>query len=282
MSDERFAYGDRVRLAGRPEWGVGSVVKAEDLAVNGSITQSLSVRFAGVGVKRLNTAHADLCREAHVEPEEHAVEHVNAVEVWGKMAESDWLAPLAQRKIEEAMISLPSQATDPFRTVRDRIEFALGLYRFARTGRGLIDWAVAQTGLEDPLTRFSRHELEQYHDRWAFERDAHLGRLVQEAGGGGLPPQRAAGERSAPSPARCCVGSRPCVETARRVALPQHPEQPASCCRGPGPRKEAVASSATPFGVAAGVWHAVVARWLFLSPVIPAPRRAYMEKTGDG
>ena len=34
MSNERFAFGDRVRHSKRPEWGIGSVVKAEDLSVN--------------------------------------------------------------------------------------------------------------------------------------------------------------------------------------------------------------------------------------------------------
>ena len=44
-----------------------------------------------------------------------------------------------------------------------------------------MDWAVAQTGLDDPLTRFTRQELEQRFDRWAFERDTYLAKLLQEA-----------------------------------------------------------------------------------------------------
>jgi hypothetical protein len=43
-----------------------------------------------------------------------------------------------------------------------------------------VDWAVAQTGLDDPLSRFSRQELEQHFSRYVTERDAHLGRLLAE------------------------------------------------------------------------------------------------------
>ena len=57
----------------------------------------------------------------------------------------------------------------------------LDLYRFERSSRALMDWAVAQSGLDDPLSRFSRHELEELFERWVTQRDAHLGRLVQES-----------------------------------------------------------------------------------------------------
>ena len=38
-----------------------------------------------------------------------------------------------------------------------------------------------QTGLDDPLTRFNRHELEEHYKRWSHEREQHLKRLLQEA-----------------------------------------------------------------------------------------------------
>lgn len=183
MSNERFAFGDRVRHAKCPEWGVGSVVKTEELPVNGTMSQRVSVRFPGVGIKRLSSAHAELERVTDAPPETPGADDEHPAELWGEIEKSDWLAPVAQRKIDEAMMSLPRQATDPFIEVRERIRFTLTLFRFDRTGRALIDWAVAQTGLDDPMTRFNRHELEQFFDRWAFERDAHLGRLLQEAGG---------------------------------------------------------------------------------------------------
>ncbi len=185
MSNERFEFGDRVRHTARPEWGVGSVVKTEDLPVkNGTSAQRVSVRFSGAGIKVMSTAHATLERVVEEAVGEQGGDDPGSLRIWDEIEEADWLAPLVRRKIDEAMSSLPSEATDPFRALRDRIAFTLGLYRFDRTSRPLIDWAVAQTGLTDPLSRFSRHELEQYFDRWAFVRDAHLGRLLQEAGGG--------------------------------------------------------------------------------------------------
>ena len=183
MSDGRFEFGDRVRHAKRPEWGIGSVVKAETATSNGCGAQRISVRFPGVGVKVLNTAHASL--QLVTEPSlgaDIAVDEGNPVQVWGRIRDAEWLAPVAQRKIEEAMISLPSEVRDPFNGIGHRLAVTAGLYRFERSGAGLIAWAVAQTGLDDPLSRFSRHELEQYFDRWAQEREAHLHRLLQEAG----------------------------------------------------------------------------------------------------
>jgi hypothetical protein len=39
---------------------------------------------------------------------------------------------------------------------------------------------VAQSGLDDPLSRFNRIELEAFHKNWALERDLALTRLVNE------------------------------------------------------------------------------------------------------
>jgi Protein of unknown function (DUF3553) len=180
MSRTRFEFGDQVRHTKRPEWGVGAVVKAEDVNTNGQAAQRLSVRFPGEGIKTLSTEHAELelvprsDTPSAVDAKEHPVAR------WDRLSDSDWLSPVARRKIEEAMTQLPEEVGDPFRSVRQRVAAMIDLYRFDRSGRGLIDWAVAQTALADPLSRFNRHELEQYFDRWAWERDAQLGRLLQE------------------------------------------------------------------------------------------------------
>ena len=77
------------------------------------------------------------------------------------------------------MTVLPGQASDPFLPLRRRLEFTAALYRFDPQGT-LVDWAVAQSGLGDPLSRFSRHELEEFFRLWAIERDAHLARLLSD------------------------------------------------------------------------------------------------------
>ena len=79
------------------------------------------------------------------------------------------------------MTGLPPAATDPFLSLRRRLENTLALYRFDPAGGKLIDWAIAQSGVEDPMTRFNRNQLEQFWQRWKFELDAHLTRLLGEA-----------------------------------------------------------------------------------------------------
>jgi hypothetical protein len=179
MSDQKFTTGNRVRNAARPEWGVGTVQKAEAVPLNGTGTQRLTVRFPNAGSKVLLTAHARLVlvTELHDPLSDH---DAPTMQGWDKL-NGDWLAPMAQRKVDEAMISLPAEVKDPFNSMKHRLGIMLGLYRFSRSGSGLMDWAVAQTGLDDPLSRFTRHELEAKYDRWCHERDNYLAKLLQEA-----------------------------------------------------------------------------------------------------
>lgn len=180
MIDRKFETGDRVRHRRRPEWGIGSVVKAEGISVNGQRAQRVSVRFPNAGMKTISTAHAEL-EVIGDSAGLNGADGTHPLAGWDKMDQGAWLAPLAKKKVEEALAGLPAEARDPFNSIRDRLEISLDLYRFERTGRSLIDWAVAQTGIDDPLSRFSRQELEQHFERYAAERDVHLARLLQEA-----------------------------------------------------------------------------------------------------
>ena len=180
MSDKSFSMGDRVRHAAKPEWGVGTVTKVEQLPTNGQASQRLSVRFPNGGTKTILTSHADL-RRVNENDFDPFADDANNVKVWGKVDEGDWLSSVAKRKVEEAMICLPPDVKDPFNSLSRRLNLMLALYRFDRSGRGLIDWSVAQSGLDDPLSRFTRQELEQKFDRWCHERDQHLAKLLQES-----------------------------------------------------------------------------------------------------
>lgn len=179
----RFEFGDRVRHAKRPEWGVGSVIRTEETSINGTPAQRVAIRFPNAGLKRLVSTQAELEKVQADHTDEAALESSSGsrLEAWDKMEQSEWLGPLARRKIEETMISLPESSCDPFASLDRQLSATLHLYRFDRSGRGLIDWAVAQSGLKDPLSRFTRQELEQLFDRWALNRDAHLGRLLASA-----------------------------------------------------------------------------------------------------
>lgn len=182
MSQHDFQPGDRVRHGQRPEWGVGSVTKVERCTTNGRPAQRLTVRFPNAGLKALNTAHAPLARAGEATADQP--DPAQPVVEWDRLNESGWLGSVARRKIDEVMITLPLDARDPFLRLEKRLSFTLDLYRFEPVSRSLIDWAVAQSGLDDPLSRFTRPELEQLFDRWATERDNHLARLLQEAADG--------------------------------------------------------------------------------------------------
>jgi hypothetical protein len=182
MSEIKLSFGDRVRHSGRPEWGIGTVTKVEQVPVNGHTTQRLSIRFPNAGMKTLIAEHAELQRVANTD-DPLADGDAPTARAWDKLKHDDWLSPVAQKKMVEALIALPPDLRDPFISVQKRLHLTLRLYRFDKSGKGLMDWAVAQTGIDDPLTRFSRQELEQHFARFATERDAHLSRLVQETRG---------------------------------------------------------------------------------------------------
>ena len=183
MSTRKFEYGDRVRHTRRPEWGIGSIVKTEHLSVNGQEAQLVAVRFPNDGVKTISTAHAELevvVSEAVVGAAD-ADEHPLAG--WDKMTESDWLGEVAQRKVHEVMVRLSEAIRDPFNSLQERLRSCLELFRFDRTGGSLVEWAVAQSGLNDPLSRFTRHELEVFFDQWSDNRAQHLRMLLDQARG---------------------------------------------------------------------------------------------------
>lgn len=182
MSTRKFEFGDRVRHTKRPEWGIGSIVKTEHLSVNGQDAQRVAVRFPNAGLKTISTAHAELevMTDAIAGPPD-VDEHPLAG--WDKMSESDWLGEVAQRKVHEAMVSLSEAVRDPFNSLQHRLGACLDLFRFERTGASLLDWAVGQSGLDDPLSRFTRHELEVFFDQWAGNRTEHLQLLLGQARG---------------------------------------------------------------------------------------------------
>ncbi|MGA1267073.1 MAG: DUF3553 domain-containing protein [Phycisphaerales bacterium] len=182
MTAIAFKVGDKVRSIKRPEWGEGSVLKIDAITFQGKADQQIYVRFASVGVKSLLASAADLTPAdgdgGDILTAIHRPTTLRDVEA-GK--EGGWLGSIDRGKAEQVMTALPPAATDPFLSLRKRLENSLGLYRFeAQSGR-LIDWAVAQSGMADPLSRFNRQELEQMFQRWKFELDAHTSRLLGEA-----------------------------------------------------------------------------------------------------
>jgi hypothetical protein len=165
-----WTKGDSVVHTGKPEWGAGQVLSAESIIHEGKPVQRLTIRFDRAGTKTISTAFAEL-RPASEMPRLLTPEH----------DEPDPLANAAMSaSVEELMIRLPDRATDPFTSLKARLQATLDLYRFAESGSALLDWAAIQTGLKDPLSRFNRHELEQWFGRFKIELDNHLKKLLKD------------------------------------------------------------------------------------------------------
>jgi hypothetical protein len=165
-----FSKGDSIVHTGKPEWGAGKVLSAESYVHEGKPAQRLTIRFDRAGTKAISTAFADL-RPASDMPRLLEPQH----------EEPDPLALAAlSADVEQLMTTLPDRATDPFSSLGARLTATLDLYRFGDTGGALLDWAATQTGLKDPLSRFNRHELEQWFAKFKIELDSHLRKLLKD------------------------------------------------------------------------------------------------------
>lgn len=173
----KYKPGERVRHPGKPEWGVGEVTKVELITRDGVPDRRVWIRFPSEGTKTVLASVAGL---EVVEDSSEIVGDGGTMLDRQASHETGWLGEIAKNKPEDAMTSLPDRATDPFMPPRNRLEFLYGLYRFNRNSGSLLEWAIAQSGLDDPMTRFNRHELEQFFDRWSWERDRALARTLDE------------------------------------------------------------------------------------------------------
>ncbi len=169
----KFAIGDRVIHAGKPEWGSGVVSTASAIKHEGIACQRLSIRFDRAGLKTISTAFAP-------------IQAADAVADVLKPMIEEHHAPLpiasaGHREVLDIMTKLPETARDPFASESQRLEATLSLYRFEGSGGSLIDWAAAQSGLADPLSRFNRHELEDFYRMFQMNLRKHLGKVVRDA-----------------------------------------------------------------------------------------------------
>ncbi len=162
-SPTRFEAGDRVIHEGRPEWGAGHVSRAAADSHEGRPCQRLTIRFERAGVKTISTGVAPI-RAAGAEASDDGAHALHSVDA----------------DPQEVMTRIPERARDPFTTPLNRLGATLDLYRYGRDGGALLDWAATQSGLPDPLSRFSRHDLEDLYDRFKRRLDEHLGQLIVE------------------------------------------------------------------------------------------------------
>lgn len=167
---KQWSFGDKVVHLDRPEWGVGVVSGAQADRHEGKDCQRLTIRFDRAGIKTLSSALANLVPAADA-PAIHAEAPAN----------EDPLLTGHQPSAKEVMLRLPEPATDPFSTPKARLAASAALYRYNEHGGSLLDWAATQSGLKDPMTRFSRHELEDLFKRWVMFRDEQLKKAYFDA-----------------------------------------------------------------------------------------------------
>ncbi|RMH24597.1 MAG: DUF3553 domain-containing protein [Planctomycetota bacterium] len=187
-AQERFSIADRVIHPGKPEWGVGTVASASSTTQDGVPCQRLAIRFDRAGLKTITTAFVTLKR---VYADQPAAEPKVGVDPARPEAPDPFAAarsgasgmpiPDDPRAVRKLMTAVPDDATDPFISEANRLRKVLGLYRFQPTPGSLIDWAAAQSGLADPLTRFSRHELEEFFREFRRNLDKALAKAVGDA-----------------------------------------------------------------------------------------------------
>jgi hypothetical protein len=183
-----IAKGDTVVHAGKPEWGPGDVLAVEGATHEGKPVQRVTVRFARAGLKTLSTAFADLrpapggaraVATSTVAPAPPSAPKTTFPAVLPSNIQPD--PDFVIDTTAEALQKLPEAATDPFLPAVARLRATLAVYKYAESPAGLIDWAVTQTALRDPLAKYSRHDLEVAFERFRIAVDTHLRKLLPVA-----------------------------------------------------------------------------------------------------
>jgi len=179
MSDAvRYNVGDKVRHRRRPEWGEGTVASAQNATHGGRPAQRLVINFANHGRVTLNAAVAPI---APAGSSSTATATSTSTSTSGGGG-GGWLNQLEGKTVDaDALAVLPEDVSDPFASLARRLRLIGELYRFRREPRSVMEWAVAQSGLTDPLSRFSRNDLEQQFIAFEQARDGHLRSLLAAA-----------------------------------------------------------------------------------------------------
>lgn len=182
----QFKSGDHVVHPRRREWGQGVVEQAININHQGQSAQRLVVQFRNKGRVTVNTAVAPLAAADAAtatltapEPEPTPMETAAA----NDDSANGWLNSLSTQPRQTALWKLPETMTDPFATAKRRLLATLESCRFddaPSNPRSMLEWAMNQTGLDDPLSQFTRSEIEQAWPRFKRDRDNHLKELVSQ------------------------------------------------------------------------------------------------------
>ena len=152
--------GTKVRSAARPEWGLGTVLRVQQVRSGDSSAHRVSVQFT-VGNKTLLIPPAKLLAPA---PEPQRV--------------AGWLEGLGKTTLDDRLRGLPERVTHVLGTPYERLAAVIPLYALADDSPTLLRWAISQTGVTDPLSQWTRDELVDALQYFCNERDAFLRNIV--------------------------------------------------------------------------------------------------------
>ncbi|MBW7905167.1 MAG: DUF3553 domain-containing protein [Phycisphaerae bacterium] len=166
---EPSLVGSKVRVLARPDWGAGTVV-------------SLS---RATGVHRVTIDFPVVGRRVVVVPPAR----LGPPEA-GPVRQAGWLDSLAGATADQRLRQLPADVEQVLGTPAQRLAAVLPWYGFDAEEHGLVRWARALVRASDPLSVWSRDELEAAFAAFCRERDAHLrgvaALLRQQEGAQGL------------------------------------------------------------------------------------------------
>lgn len=189
-----LSAGDQVTHPTRPQWGTGTVRQCQPIKHDGQSAWRVTVDFARRGRVVINTAIVELTPKNNRngasdttglesgQAQERDLPMTRVSSAASSNADKGWLDSLEKKVYGSSneLWSLPGELSDPFLSEMQRLDATLATYQYSPEPKALIDWAVAQTGLDDPLTQFNRVELEQAFPRFARDRDQHLVDLVRQ------------------------------------------------------------------------------------------------------
>ncbi|MBS0191575.1 MAG: DUF3553 domain-containing protein [Phycisphaerales bacterium] len=170
-----WTVGSKVRHAGCPQWGVGVVTAAVSVQHEGVRCQRLTIRFDKAGSKTISTAFASILEATDTFSSPSPLHGSDTMSSNNTILDRE-----AKAATDETFLRIPDQASDPFTTLAKRAAATLALYKFTATGASLLDWAVMQSGMRDPLSRYNRHELETLFQRFRQNLDNHARKTLKE------------------------------------------------------------------------------------------------------
>jgi hypothetical protein len=171
-------------------------MSAEGQLHEGKPCQRLTIRFSRGGLKTISTAFADLrpASEAPLamfakrfaaapeEPVRNGKSRDDTDDLRGNGESEPTMQDVLDRAASlEALQKLPENINDPFVPIMKRVQATLDLYKLWDKPAGVLDWATIQTGLRDPMSMMSRHELEAQMDRFRISLDGHLKKILKDA-----------------------------------------------------------------------------------------------------